>query len=301
MNVSLRQLRAFVEIARRKGFTAAAQRLNLTQSALSHLIRQLEAELGVRLFDRSTRSIALTAAGTELLQNAERILTDVENVVSGLRDLVAKRRGRVTVAAPPVLAASLIPVAVAQFKALYPQVGVRLLDVLTADILEAVRTGEADLGVGTFRKTEPEIRLDTLYEDRLMAVLPATSRFARKRRVTWTDLRDLPLIMMSSKSAFHSLVERAANQAGLQSVPAYEVGYMGTAIGLVEAGLGVAVLPAYARSMVDSRKALVRPIDGPAVTREVAIASRAGRSLSPAADRFAAVLRQACVSGTGRQ
>lgn len=291
MNVTLRQLRAFAEVARRRSFTSAARHLHLTQSALSHLMRELETQLGTRLIDRDTRNLSLTAAGVELLQSAERILGEVDQTVSGLRDLVAKRRGRVTVAAPPVLAASILPAAMARFKAAHPAVTLRLLDVLTGQILEAVRSGEADFGVGTFRTSEPEVQLDTLYEDRLVAVLPAASPLARRRRLAWKDLHDAPLVMMSSASTFHYLVDRAASQAGLPAAPAYEVGYMGTAIALVEAGLGIAALPAYARSMIDSRKAVVRPIDSP-VTREISIVTRAGRSLSPAAQQFASVLRE---------
>jgi DNA-binding transcriptional LysR family regulator len=301
MNVTLRQLRVFVEVARRRSFTSAARHLHLTQSALSHLVRELETQLGVRVIDRDTRNFSLTAAGAELLQNAERILGEVEQTVSGLRDLVAKRRGRVTVAAPPVLAASLLPAAMARFKAAHPGVTLKLLDVLTGQILEAVRSGEADFGVGTFRKSEPDVQLDTLYEDRLVAVLPAGSPLAGRRRLAWKDLRGEPLVMMSSASAFHYLVDHAASEAGLTAAPAYEVGYMGTAIALVEAGLGIAVLPAYARSMIDARKAAARPVDSPAVTREVSIVTRAGRSLSPAAAQFAAALRDAFAAPAARR
>lgn len=300
MSITLRQLRAFVGVAKRRSFTSAARHLHLTQSALSHLIRELEGQLGVRLLDRNTRSLALTAAGADLLQNADRILADVDHAVTGLRDLVAKRRGRVTVAAPPVLAASLIPAAMARFAAAYPAVDVRLLDVLTGEILHAVRSGEADLGVGTFRNTEPEVQLDPLYEDHLVAVIPVSSPLAGKRRLVWKDLRAARLVMMTNASAFHYIVDRAVSQAGIQAAPTYEVGYMGTAIGLVEAGLGVAVLPAYARSMIDSKKALVRPIESPAVTRQISIVTRAGRSSSPAAEQFAAALRETCSAFSSR-
>jgi DNA-binding transcriptional LysR family regulator len=291
MNITLRQLRAFVEVARRRSFTGAARHLHLTQSGLSHLMRELEAQLGTRLLDRNSRSLSVTTAGMELLRDADRILGDVDHTLAGLRDLVARKRGRVTVAAPPVLAASLIPAAMARFKAAHPGITVRLLDLLTAGILEAVRSGEADLGVGTFHQSEPEVQLDALYEDRLVAVVPAASALARRRRLAWKDLRGAPLIMMTNASTFHYIVDRALSHAGEPVTPAYEVGYMGTAIGLVEAGLGIAVLPAYARSMCDAKTAVVQPLESPAVTREVSIVIRAGRSLSPAAEAFAAVLR----------
>ncbi|MGQ0544844.1 MAG: LysR substrate-binding domain-containing protein, partial [Betaproteobacteria bacterium] len=197
-----------------------------------------------------------------------------------------------SVAAPPVLAASLIPAAMVRFTASHPGVTLRLLDVLTGQILEAVHSGEADLGVGTFRKSEPEVQFETLFEDRLVAVVPVGNPLAGRSRLTWKHLRGVSLVMMTGASAFHYIVDRAASQAGYTATPAYEVGYMGTAIGLVEAGLGIAVLPAYARSMIDPRKAVVRRIDAPAVTREVSIVTRAGRSLSPAAEQFAAVLRE---------
>lgn len=290
MNLTLRQFRAVVEVARRQGFTQAARHLHLTQSALSLLVRDLETQLGVRVFDRTTRSVELTEAGKEFLRSAERILADIDQAVAGVQDLVAKRRGRVTVAAPPLLAGSLLPPVVARFRAVHPGVTVQIADVLTQPILRAVRSGEADLGVGTFLESEPEVQLTTLFEDRLVLVVPRGSRLASAERVTWRDLAGLPLISMSHASAFRFLVDSALDRAGVQFRPAFEVGYMGTAIGLVEAGLGVSVLPAYATSLVSGRRAEHRVIE-PVVTRAVSLALREDRSLSPAAQAFIDFLR----------
>lgn len=291
MNLTLRQLRAFVEVARRKGFTPAARHLHLTQSALSVLMRELEAQLGARLVDRTTRSVELTEAGREFLPHAERLLADLDLAVTGVQDLLAKRHGRVTISASPLLAGALLPRAIANFGVEHPGITVNLLDVLTQQILRHVRSGEADLGVGTFLNTEPDVQLHALFEDKLVLVMPHALPLAKARRVIWRDLADLPLIAMSQASAFRSLVDRTLHQAGVEFRPRFEVGYMGTAIGLVEAGLGVCVLPAYATTLANSSMACYRTIEEPVVTREVSLVTRAGRSLSPAAQAFADFLR----------
>ena len=150
INLSLHQLEAFVGVARYGGFTRAAERLFTSQPGLTLLIRQLEEELQVRLFDRTTRRVELTSAGLELLPVAERVFAELELTVQNLRDLGNVRRGRVVVAALPSLSATLLPQALALFNTQYPDVKVLLRDGAAGEIVEMVRAGHADFGVGTF-------------------------------------------------------------------------------------------------------------------------------------------------------
>ena len=293
MNLTLRQMRAFVEVTRQGSFTGAARTLSLTQSAVSALVRDLEEQLGLTVFDRTTRRVTLTDAGAHLLQLAERVLRDVESAVTEAKGLLDKSIGRVVVAASPLAAATLLPKMISRFAQLYPKVSVELHDVLTEHILHSVRAGSADIGVGTFERSSTELELSTLYEDVLGAVLPASSPLARRKTLRWRDLEGQATIALSGSSAFRPLIDSTiANQAITLGPRRLEVGYMGTAVALVEAGLGVSVLPERAAALIRSPNACFRRLTAPVVTRPVTLVTRAGRTLSPAAMAFVECLSQ---------
>src|SRR6266404_2268448 len=152
MNITLRQLYGFKTVADVGTFTAAAQRLKVAQPALSLNIRDLESELGTRLFDRTTRRVELTAAGREFLLSVDKLILDLEHAVQNARELAERKRGRLAVAAPPLLATM---------------------------IVDKVRNGEADCGIGTFAEVEDGIRREALFEDALMAWCPVQSQLTR--------------------------------------------------------------------------------------------------------------------------
>jgi DNA-binding transcriptional LysR family regulator len=245
MNITLRQLYGFKTVADVGTFTAAAQRLKIAQPALSLNIRDLENELGARLFDRTTRRVELTAAGHEFLQSEDKLIDDLEHAVQNARDLADRKRGRLVVAAPPLLAALIVPGAVADYRTRYSGINVTVIDTQPNIIVDKVRNGEADCGIGTFAETEEGLRREVLFEDALMAWCPAQSQFARSGRLAWKDLPAGQLIAMTRDSRIRFLVDQAYQSFGQTVRPAYEVSHMTTAIMMVDAGLGIAVLPAY--------------------------------------------------------
>ena len=176
MNVTLRQLRAFVLVGRLASFTRAAQAMHVTQSALSLLIRELENVMSTRLVDRTTRNVSLTAAGREFFASTQRILEELEHAIGNVDKLVAKERGRVVIAAPLVLSSTLLPPILAGFKAAYPGIELVLNDSLPAEVLPQVRAGTADIGIGTFAHTEEELQRD-LVEPLDLVVLTLVPRF----------------------------------------------------------------------------------------------------------------------------
>ena len=292
MNITLRQLYGFKAVADVGTFTAAAQRLKIAQPALSLSIRDLESELGARLFDRTTRRVELTAAGREFLQSVDKLIADLEQAVQNARDLAERKRGRLVVAAPPLLAALVVPGAVADFKKRFATIDVSVVDAQTNVIVEKVRSGEADCGIGTFAEAEEGIRKETLFEDALMAWCPAQSASARSSRLSWKDLAAGPLIAMTRDSRIRFLVDQACQSTGLAVRPAYEVSHMTTAIMMVEAGLGVAALPAYVWGFARAFKVVPKILSDPEVRREVAIIHANGRALSPAAEAFLRYLKK---------
>lgn len=286
MNVTLRQLRAFVLVGRLGNFTRAAQAMHVTQSALSLLVRELESAMNTRLLDRTTRAVSLTAAGSEFFVSAQRILGELERAIASVDKLVAKERGRVVIAAPLVLSSTFLPPILAAFKALYPGVELVLKDTLPMEVLPLVRSGAADLAIGTFPGTEVDLERVLLFTEAMVAVFPASHPFASMRRLTWGDLASAPILALRSGSVFRDLAEAGFSAVGLSLQPAFEADYAGSLIGLVAAGLGVAVLPGYATSLTDKSRIRWRRLEKPVVEREVLLVRKMGSSASPAAQAF---------------
>ncbi len=293
MNITLRQIQAFRTVAEFGSFTRAAERLQVAQPALSLSIRELERELNLRLFDRTTRRVELTGAGREFLQSADKLLADLDRAVRDARDLSEKKRGRIVIAAPPLLAAMIVPAAIADFGESFPGIDVGLVDVRNDQILDRLRAGEADLAIGTFDDRADGIRREVLAQDALTVFCAPSSTLARKRRVRWSDLHGQKLIMLTRDSSIRALVERTLAESGHDSgKPLYEVSQITTAIMLAEVGLGVTVLPAYAWSFARGRDVVSRPLADPQVNRNIYLIQPDGRSLSPAAEGFARTLRK---------
>lgn len=295
MNITLRQLRAFVEVVRANSFTAAARKLHLTQSAASLLVRELESQLGLQLVDRTTRQISVTDAGHEFFESAERILADVEHAVANSQELVEKRRGRITVATTPLLAATFLPDVIARFQASHPAITVRVADLPAEQIVRVVHNGDADIGFGVFPQVDVELQRATMLHHSLGVMVPATWPLAqRRRKLTWADLEGLPLISLAPASGFRTLVDPLFHRVGVSVTPRFEVAYLGTAVGLAEAGLGVTVVPAYVGTLMRSTRVRFRELHDPVVQREIELVSRAGRSLSPGASAFRDCLVDCC-------
>jgi len=290
MNITLRQLRAFLAVAQDGSFTNAAERLHITQSAASGLIRELEAEIGLRLFDRTTRRVEPTEAGREFRVSAARLLGELDHAVQDAQALAERRRGRVTIAAPPLLAAAMLPGAIATFGQRFPDVRIAVRDLRTDEIMAAVNSGAADCGIGTFPPGGEGIERSELMTDTLMLFCGRDHALAA-RRANWSDLRGQTLIALTRESGLRVLIDRALDAARVAGDPAFEVTQITTAIAMVEAGLGIAVLPAYARALARLFAIASAPIEAPRVSRPISFIRQRGRSLSPAAAGLLEVLR----------
>src|SRR5882724_5269187 len=146
IDLNLRQLQTFVTVARLGSLTRAANLLHLSQPALTKQIRQLEETLGVRLLDRNTRGVEPTRIGKELVPSVERLLTEINSVIVNIKELAARSRGVVRVAALPTIAATILPAAIAKLKERHPGISVRLNDKLAQRIVKLVKDEEVDFG-----------------------------------------------------------------------------------------------------------------------------------------------------------
>lgn len=289
MNVTLRQIQAFVLVAQTHSFTQAAQAMHVTQSALSLLVRELESVLDARLVNRTTRSISLTDVGMEFLPSAQHVLAELQHAIGNVDKLLAKERGRVVVAAPLVLSGTLLPDLFVGFQSRYPGIQMVLRDTLPDQVLPLVRTGAADLGIGTFHKTQNDLHRVLLFKESMVAVFARRHPLAnsKRKRLRWSDLRGQPMLSLPRGSIFHDLAEHGFAAAGMAFEPVVEASYVGTLLGMVRAGLGVAIAPGHATTLGHRTSLAWKQLERPKVEREVTMVHRNTTSLSPAAQAFA--------------
>jgi len=296
MDFSLRQFHSFVMVARVGSFTRAAKRLNLSQPALTVQIRQLENAVGVRLFDRSTRTVKLTPVGRDLAPALERVLHEIDAVMVNTRELASHIKGTVTIGALPSIASKLLPIAIAEFRKQYPGIVVRLRDVLAQSIVRLVKEEEADFGIGILRMPDPDIRFTPLLTDHLGVIFPAGHPVEHKRTITLQYLSAFPLILMDPETSVRDLVDHAFESIGVVAVPAFEAVYPSTALALVKAGLGLTIQPSSSMELASSRGLKFRTIRHQGLTRQIGVIQNARRSLSPSAEAFIQMMRAACKS-----
>jgi DNA-binding transcriptional LysR family regulator len=285
----LRHIRAFLALARAGSFTRAAAELHMSQPTLTVQIQQFESGLGIKLFDRNKRHVELTQAGRDLLVPLERILIDVEAITTSAEELLEHRRGLVTVAALPSVAAGLLPRAIKRLSESYPGISVRVYDGVASTVAAMVKTGQVDFGITSQTYGDRELTSQVLIMDRLCAVVAAAHPLTKKRSMSLRELAKHPLILMVKDSSSRQIVDMAFDREGLVSNVAYEATYGTTVAGMAHAGLGVGVLP---ESMAAPSRLHQLRIRGEALTRRIGIIMRAGRSLSPTADKLKQLLEE---------
>jgi len=284
--VTLKQLRAFVAVAETRSFTHASDELHITQSALSALVRQLESQVGFKLFDRTTRSVLLTKAGEEMFPVLQKIMRDLSSALSSTRELLTKTRGRVTISASPLLSSTLVPELIRRFSDAYPGIDVALRDSPQGDVQHLVERGEADLGIGTYDGASQDVLAEAVLVDRHLLACPADHALGQAKP-TLRQVAALPLIVFPRGNSTRQILDQRLTEIGVTLSPRYEVAFLWTAVAMVKAGLGYAVVPAQTAGIFP-RIALL-PIKGLTTRREIHLMRHAYRSLSPAAEQFRAV------------
>ncbi|MDP1656369.1 MAG: LysR family transcriptional regulator [Hylemonella sp.] len=288
---SLRQLRAFVTVYQLRKLSAAAERLFITQSAVSVLIRQLEDGLGTRLFDRTTRSLQPTQAAQEALAVAERILRDVDSLGAGLQDLTGLRRGRVCVAITPTLAEILLPSVIRTFTERHPEIRVVIDDCAPDQFVPRIIGEQVDFGIGTPERSGVDVDAETLVRDHLSLVCTRDHPLASRKTVRWRDLEGLPLSTVRTGYGIRPLIDLSAAKAGVSLNVINEVAFLSTALWMTGCGLGVAVMPAAYVTYSRDPGLMAKTLTAPKVSRDISVVTKRGRSLSPAAQCFIDVLR----------
>ncbi|UWU77294.1 LysR family transcriptional regulator [Bradyrhizobium huanghuaihaiense] len=291
MNVTLRQLRAFTGVYRTRSITRAARELGITQSAASLLIQQLEAQLGVKLFDRSTRSVQPTLAADEAFHAAERMLSDAHGLSRRMRDLAQARAGRVAFLASAGTASALLPLVLARFRTGHPDIEIDMRDVAADDLVPRLSATDAEFAIGSVEGEFADMTIETLTSGRLSAIGRRTADFAARRSLTWDELAQFPTIAMRRETRIRMQIDQALSAQGKRLDPTYEVTLINTALAMTAQGLGLAILPATMLPADQFPTLIARPLVRPALTRPVSLLQRQGRTLSPAAQAFVTTAR----------
>jgi DNA-binding transcriptional LysR family regulator len=282
INLGLRELHAFLVLAEQRSFTRAAALCHLSQPAFSALVRALEHTVGARLFDRTTRSVELTAEGRVLIEPARRMLRDADTMLADVRDHAARRRGRVAIALLPSLAAGWLPPLLARFHQQHPGIEIDVADVLSDACIERVRAGAADFALASTRSATPELHTEDFCRDQFHLVCPRNHALARKRgRIELQDLAPYPIVHLARSSSVRQYVEAALYPMQLHTM--MELDQLSTVAGMVRAGLGLTIVPSLTLFHFADARLATRPLHAPALVRHVYLVRRADRPLSNAA------------------
>ena len=287
VHVSLGQIRAFVTVASTGSFTRAAEVLHLSQPALTNRIRQFEDELGLRLFDRDTRSVELTALGNDLLPIFRRVVGEFETAVSNARDSITRAKGGlIRLACLPSCAASLLPDVIRDFQQQSPGVTFVVRDVVNSNIVSLVRSSEVDFGIAVKEDLHSGLEWTGLFSDKLHIVYPPPGPSPQETVGCAALLANRPLILMSPGSSVRERVDEVLASLGIAALATYEVNYISTAVALVQAGLGITILPSTAVELKTHAQVHSHPIDVPGFAREIAVVRRKGSVLHQSAEAF---------------
>ena len=291
-NLSLRQLRAFDEVARQGAFAPAARELCLTQSALSESIRQLEEAVGMRLFDRTTRTVGLTSAGQAFLQDVRQAFETLEQGVQNLCDLAALRRGKVRIAAAPSVLAVLLLPALPQLRAQHPGIEVELTEDSAEGIAQRVHDGRVDFGVGAAHPAGVELATQPLVSDRMGLVAPADEPLLRKAKLKAADVAHLPFVGLTTDTAISQLLAAAPGMPANVLQTPLRVSNPALLFDAVRQGLGVSLIPALTAQHPARGDLGFRVLDAPQIVRRTLLIQRPRRAMSPAAQLLCDALRQ---------
>ena len=291
MNFDLGDLRAFIAVAELASFRAASETIHLSQPALSRRIDKLEDALGVRLFDRDTRNVELTAVGRDFGRKARTLLDDLDAMLLGMRDVAANRWGQVTLACIPSTVHYFLPAVLRQYHARFPRIRMHIIDESANEVLAAVVHGEAELGLNMTGSDEPTIEFEPLLSEPFVAACHRDHPLARQRTVTWAEIGHYDFMTIDKASGNRLVLDLALASMRERPQACFETRHVSTLVSFVESGLGVAAVPRLSMPRKGHPSLVSVPIVEPEVTRTVGLIKRRGRSLSPAAEHLYAMLR----------
>lgn len=301
MNLTQRQMRAFLAVARLRHFTRAAEQLHITQAGLSAMMKDLEAQLDCRLFDRTTRSVALTDEGRQLVPVATRLVAELEAVRDAIHRVSSQARSVLSVGVTPTIAASVMPAAWQAFSRLHPEVSLRVRDIGRQAIQEGVAAGALDVGFGAFFKPASGLERRPIAVFSLARVRaagrPGEPAPARAQRRRWAELGEEPLLALPQDNPIQLLIDEQLHRVGLGGCERIEFENIQTLLAMAEAGVGQAILPSFVAAAARRHALALSPLVEPEVPVSYFQITRKGRSPAPAVAGLASILQTVLGSG----
>jgi DNA-binding transcriptional LysR family regulator len=295
-----RQIRAFLLVAQHRSFSRAAQAFYITPSGLSLLIRELETQLGFRLFDRTTRHVALTASGAEFLPVAQKNLEDLDATVARIGRWATEASHFLSVGTTPLVAANVMPQALKEFRGYRPDLHVHLFEGDNLSNMQRVESGKLDIGLGVFSKPARGIVRTPFFRFSLMVVRADHDPGFRRASTTWSALAGETLVSLHATSPIQQVIDRHLAKAGVVTRPGPFLNLLDTQIAMVEAGEGVAVIPSYGLPLCRNRKVVMSRLINPVVNMEFHQIRSRGKKLPPGAHDFTAFLKSYITTWAGR-
>lgn len=286
INVNLRHLRVFVEVAHRKSFRAAADSSHLGQPGVSQAVARLESALGVKLFERNTRTVSLTEAGEMFLADTERMLHDFDRSVDQVEAFVRDGKRRVRVACLSSSVFRLLPQALDAMAALHPAVTVVLYDDNVRGITRRLTSGECGIGISSDEVESETIGFYPVLEDRFKLVCPIGHPLAGNKPLKLQYLNGQRLILLRKDSGIRALIDRTLASAGIGIEVGSETSQIHSLLGMVEQGMGATVLPSLLLTR-SSDKMRLRSIVAPPLTRRIGVSYIRGKTPNEGAVAFA--------------
>lgn len=298
MEFTSRQLRAFHLVAEHQSFARAAERMYLTPSGVSVLIRELERQLGFRLFDRTTRRVNLTGYGNDLLAISQPTLSALDTGMSRVVQAANGKTRVVSVGTTPWMAAHVLPPAIKAFRQHRPDLRVQLFDGTLGAISQRVVAGKLDFGLGIFGKI-PDIRGVPFFRFSLMVLRAHKNADFNRLSTKWSALNGASIISMSADYPFQELIDTQLAKSGISYMRVHTVNQLDTQIGLVEAGEGIAIVPSFGLPACRSRQVTMSELIEPVVTLEFHQISHRGRKLPEEAAEFSVFLKKYIATWAG--
>lgn len=285
MNYRVDDLRALAALHTTGSFVRAAERLHITQSAFSRRIAQLEAAIGGALVERTTRRVALTALGLDLVRKTALLLDQLDDAVAEAGRCARGESGRIDVACLTTVAYSLLPPVLDAFRQRYPQVRLHLRDDTGQRVAQAVLAREVEFGIGVLGHPSAELHAEHCADDPYVIAFRAGHPLQRRKRVAWKDLQGWRVVALRSTSANRQQIDEALAAEGIASPWFDEVEHLSSMLGLLRGGVGIGVLPRLALHSGAADDLLSRPLHSPDVVRRIGLLRRHDAPLSrPAAD-----------------